>query len=304
MKGRLFLGGAIFALGLSAYFAAEEAQKPAGIVPPPPQLNLLQFLPAAPDLRGWQPKGPPQHYKGEDLFLYIDGGAEIYREYGFKQVIVQDYRDANDRSITLEIFEMANAESAYGMFSFKSGAKGISYSIGHDARLEDYYLNFWKGPLLITLIGFDASAECREGILRLARAAEARIPLTGTRPSLISVLPKEWADSARIIYLKGVLGLNNIHSFFPYDLFRFKEGLAAERNSSTLFIFRYANTEEAAARFSEVKKAFAKSPSYKDLKSLKADDFKSTDAKGNILRVELQGDSIRITLAKSAVLKK
>ena len=299
-----YLNVALLIAGLFFFLSPLQSQKTAGIVQEPSFLDLARFLPAAPDLRGWQPKGPPQHYKGEDLFLYIDGGAEIYREYGFKQVIVQDYRDTKNRSITLEIFEMANAESAYGMFSFKSGAKGISYSIGHDARLEDYYLSFWKGPLLITLIGFDASAECREGILRLARAADARIPLTGTRPSLISVLPKEWAESSRIIYLKGILGLNNIHAFFPYDLFRFKEGLASERNSSTLFIFRYANTEEAAARFSEVKKAFTKSPSYKNLKSLKANDFESTDAKGNILRVELQGDRIRITLTKSTVLKK
>jgi len=299
-----YLNVALLIAGLFFFLSPLQSQKTAGIVQEPSFLDLARFLPAAPDLRGWQPKGPPQHYKGEDLFLYIDGGAEIYREYGFKQVIVQDYQDTKNRSITLEIFEMANAESAYGMFSFKSDAKGISYSIGHDARLEDYYLNFWKGPLLITLIGFDASAECREGILRLARAAEARIPLTGTRPSLISVLPKEWAESSRIIYLKGILGLNNIHSFFPYDLFRFKEGLAAERNSSTLFIFRYANIEEAAARFSEVKKAFAKSPSHKNLKSLKANDFESTDAKRNILRVELQGDSIRITLTKSAAIKK
>ncbi|MCK7579399.1 MAG: hypothetical protein MZV65_29205 [Chromatiales bacterium] len=50
---------------------------------------------------GWRPDGDIQRYAGEDLFVYIDGGAEIYHEYGFRRVVARDYRNAAGKSVTL-----------------------------------------------------------------------------------------------------------------------------------------------------------------------------------------------------------
>ena len=52
------------------------------------------YLPADNAAAGWAKDGAPQEFEGEDLYTYIDGGAEIYQEYGFRRVIVQDYEDA------------------------------------------------------------------------------------------------------------------------------------------------------------------------------------------------------------------
>jgi hypothetical protein len=267
-------------------------------IPFPQESGPVRYLPSASDVQEWSPSGRAQHYKGEDLFLYINGGAEIYQEYGFKEAVVLDYKDRKGRSITLEIFEMMNSESAFGIFTFKSSGKGEPVPVGQDGRLEDYYMNFWKGSLLVTLTGFDDSAECRDGILRLAKAVDAKIRVRGAKPSLAGDLPKEWADSTRIVYLKGPIGLNNIHSFFPYDVFRFKEALAAQKDLSTFFLFLYAANEDARARFEEAKKAFIESPSYKDSKSIGPASFETTDIKGNILRIQLQGDRINLILTK------
>jgi len=262
----------------------------------PAALDLNAFLPAAADLREWAPKDPPQEFKGDDLFLYIDGGAELYREYGFRQVIAQDYRNGKGKIISLEIFEMASAEAAYGMFSFKSSGRGKPAAVGQDGRLEDYFLNFWKGPCLVTLTGYDAGPECVRGILEIARAVDARIRLQGSRPSLLYVLPKEWMKASRLVYLRGVLGLNNIHPFFPNDVFRFKEGLAAEQDKFKIFIFRYAGPAEARQRFQEIKKAFSQSPAYKDLKNLNESNFETVDAKGDKLYIQNYNSHISIIL--------
>jgi len=262
----------------------------------PAALDLRAFLPAAADLREWTRKDPPQQFKGEDLFLYIDGGAELYREYGFRQVIAQDYRNKKGKIISLEIFEMASAEAAYGMFTFKSSGKGKPTAVGQDGRLEDYFLNFWKGPCLVTLTGYDAGPECIRGILEIARAVDAKIRLQGNRPSLLNVLPKEWMKASRLVYFRGVLGLNNIYPFFPNDVFRFKEGLAAEQDKFKIFIFRYASPAEARQRFQDVHKAFSQSPAYKDLRSLNESNFEIVDAKGNKLYAQNYNSHISIIL--------
>ncbi|MCK7482485.1 MAG: hypothetical protein M0C28_39200 [Candidatus Moduliflexus flocculans] len=55
---------------------------------------LRAYLPSDGAAPGWTQDGEPQEFEGEDLYTYIDGGAEIYQEYGFRRVVVQDYRNA------------------------------------------------------------------------------------------------------------------------------------------------------------------------------------------------------------------
>ena len=85
-------------------------------------------------VEGWMAEGLPLEYKGEDLFLYINGGAEIYHEYGFNNVIVQDYKDRDNRLISLEMYGMNSPESAYGMYTFKRSQEGKKLELGDGGR--------------------------------------------------------------------------------------------------------------------------------------------------------------------------
>ncbi len=82
-------------------------------------LDISLYLPASGEVDEWKKERALLSYSGEDLFTYINGGAEIYHEYGFKQVVVQDYKNANERSLSVEIFKMENPAAAYGIYSFK-----------------------------------------------------------------------------------------------------------------------------------------------------------------------------------------
>ena len=248
---------------------------------PPALLDLVKLLPGAGDLRGWAPKGKPQVYKGEDLFLYIDGGAEIFHEYGFRQVITQDYTNPSGKAVSLDIYEMATPEGAFGMYTFKTGAGGKAVPIGRDGLLEDYYLNFWKGRYLATVVGLDASAESLGGIERIGKAAESKIGLDGERPGLLAVLPKSWGAAGRTIYLKGILAVRNIYSFFARDAFLFREGVASDQGPLKVFVFRYGSKDECAGRFAAVRDAFRTSSAYRDFRDLPGGIFEIADAKDN-----------------------
>src|SRR4030066_305738 len=60
--------------------------------------------------------------RGGNLFDYIDGGAEIFLEFGFDRLLVQDYRK-EDSEIGLELFQMESPESALGIYLMKCGAE-------------------------------------------------------------------------------------------------------------------------------------------------------------------------------------
>jgi hypothetical protein len=271
------------------------------IKPSPPLQNLQAFLPHKNELKNWKGEKAPQLYKGEDLFLYIDGGAEIYHEYGFKQVLVQDFKSADGKSLTLEIFELANSECAFGIFTFKSSGKGRTIAVGQDGQLEDYYLNFWKGNILVTLTGFDGSPQVIQGLLLIANSVDAKIKTRGTRPSLIEILPKERASSSRLKYVKGHLGLYNNHSFFSRDVFRFKEGvIGAEEEKSRIFVFRYSSREECRRRFQDVRAAFKASADYKNFRNIEPNFFTTNDSQGRTIYSRAFEDCLALILTNES----
>jgi hypothetical protein len=247
MNGRSRSAGpAAVVLVLALNAGLSLAARPAG--------PLRSFLPSGNDVPGCAMDGQPQEYEGEDLFTYIDGGAEIYQEYGFRRVIVQDYESAAGKSISLEIFEMETSEAAYGMFSFKRSGSGKAMALGDEAELESYYLNLWKGRYLVTLTGFDDSRGTVYGILALGAVVGAKLPDGGSRPGIVSGLPAAGLVPGSVKYLKGLLGLNNLYPFFTARGLSFTEAARGLfEDGTTLILLDYGTDEGREAAWAELR---------------------------------------------------
>ena len=227
--------------------------------------GFLAYLPQGGEVDRWSPAEQPQHAVGEDLFLLINGGAEIYHEYGFEQAAVLSYSDEDGRSLNLEIYEMRDPGGAYGIFTFKRGNGCQSIDIGDGSCLQDYYLNFWKGNFLITVVGFDTEPETREGLLSLARSVAQKIAVSGDRPSILAWLPREDLDETSIGYLRGNLALFRAYEFGTGNVFGLTEGVTAKIGRQTVFAFRYSNEDEAARWFDNALGQLSQSEKFRDV---------------------------------------
>jgi len=67
---------------------------------------------------GWKINESAIVYKGDDLYFLIDGGADLFLEFGFKEVAAVDYSKENSK-LHVEIYEMESAERAWGIFSIR-----------------------------------------------------------------------------------------------------------------------------------------------------------------------------------------
>ena len=105
----------------------------------------------------------------------MNGGAGKYLSHGFKQLIAQNYRNKNEKIITLELFEMESPSGAQEIYDAKSGGSGRKVVIGDAALLKKYYLNFRKKHFLVTLTGADSDKETVDGLLTIARGVDQRI---------------------------------------------------------------------------------------------------------------------------------
>lgn len=210
------------------------------------QGTLAGALPRDGEAAGWAKHKSMQRYEGEALYEYIDGGAEIYHEYGFEQVVVQDYVSEEGKSVSVEIFLMTSPAGAYGMYTFKTDSKGKWIRIGTDAQLADYYLNFWKGRYLITLTGFEDTEETRQGLLDIASKVDSNIREEGEKPEIVSLLPEEDLAAQSQKYFTGILGLRNSHPFFDLHVARFEQGIKGDYSGGfSFFLFRFRGENES-----------------------------------------------------------
>ncbi|MCX6567845.1 MAG: hypothetical protein NT147_02185 [Candidatus Aminicenantes bacterium] len=246
---------------------------------------LRVYLPDGNAVPGWAKDGEPQEYEGEELYTYIDGGAEIYQEYGFRRVIIQDYKNARGKSISLEIFEMETPAAAFGMFSFKRSGSGRTVALGAGGELEAYYLNFWKGSFLVTLTGFDEASETVDGLTAVAGIVDAKIREAGEAPALVGALPEKGLRAGSVKYLKGLLGLNNIYPFYTARGLNFSEAVKGDYgDGSTLIVLWYGSGDEFVPSFLDLCKYLDKSERFKRVGA----DMLFQDGKGRFVSFAAQ----------------
>lgn len=254
--------------------------------------SALAYLPDESSLDGWGTLGDPQTAEGDDLFLLINGGAEIYNEYGFSRAVIHSYTKG-DISVNLEVYEMEDAASAYGAYSFKTGRGGETIDIGSEASFEEYYLNFWKGNVVVTLIGFDSDSETRDAILALAGMVEAKIPHTSARPAIMDFLPSMSSSGERVhpTYLEGNLGLLNRYRFNNGDVFGFSSAAVGDYGDYLVFLFPYASEGEAGDRFQRAVLSLESSQRYTSPSETHG-TFSANDSDNRHLLMKLVGQHI------------
>ncbi|MCP5105069.1 MAG: hypothetical protein GY950_16900 [bacterium] len=252
------------------------------------------YLPQPGDLKGWEASGKPEVVKGDDLFLMINGGAEVYHEYGFKQAAAQGFKNKNGKAFNLEIYEMKDAAAAYGIYTFKTGDSGKTLTVGDEGLLEEYYLNLWKGNFLVTVIGFDSEKETLGGIMAAAKVVAAKIKTGARKPGLSAMLP---GKASGIKYLKGNLALYNQYEFDSRDIFGLKQGLMADYGDFRLFIFKYENEADCKKRFENAAGLLKENSRFTDL-VVEGNGLSMTDDKGSPFYIVNDGQYIFIIQGK------
>ncbi|UCD55955.1 MAG: hypothetical protein JSV16_08835, partial [Candidatus Hydrogenedentota bacterium] len=140
-----------------------------------------RLLPAAPER--WRQTGKTLIFSGVALSDYINGGAEAYFAYGFREVAVREFLDPADVRLTVEIYEMDRPENAYGVFSADSA--GERWPVGADASYGDGLLRFWKGPYFARVMAFPPDSSIETAIREIGSKISDAIVARSERPEIL-----------------------------------------------------------------------------------------------------------------------
>jgi hypothetical protein len=201
-------------------------------------------------VQGWSRSDSGRIYKGNELFVFIDGGADLFFEYGFRQVLAMDFQNRAGQLINLELYEMNDPGAAFGIYSVRSGEEGRRFDIGGGGRIYSYYAMFWTGRYYVSVAASDSTGECRTGIEAIARMTNQSLFTLEEKPAVVKLLPSE--NLLKQTYIRGYLAFSSLDVIDVEEVMPAIEGVAGTYPDHMLTLLRYDSVHEAQHRLDEI----------------------------------------------------
>jgi len=182
---------------------------------------------------GWEPSGAKRSYGPDNLFDYRDGAAEGYLIFSFARMQGIDCK-SNGATLSIDVSDMTDADSAYGMFTANRDPHQPVAKIGMGGQLLPQSLLFAKGKYFVEIVenegGIDLTAALQSFADKMLPLLEGR----DTPPEALQWFPPENLVSARLVP-ESVLGLKIL-----------KRGYVAKYTHGQAFIVMEDSPEAAA----------------------------------------------------------
>jgi hypothetical protein len=165
---------------------------------------------------GWARSGALRTFTGQDLFNQIDGGAELFLEFGFVKLRLQAYtRDKSE--LTLNAYEMESAASALGIYLMKMGRETPFPEVAARNSSEEAQLTILKGRTFVQVDNLGDEPAAKADAVALANAFLAGVseePIV----SPLAELPTEGRVPASERLIRGPYGLQPYFTFGEGDI--------------------------------------------------------------------------------------
>jgi hypothetical protein len=198
---------------------------------------------------GWTQSGAARTYDADNLFEYMDGNAEGYVIYGFQKM--QGVTCQKDGvTFVVDISEMADADSSYGMFTANRDLRQPSYSVGAGGQIIPRRLIFVKGKYYLE-IAANPEGDYTAALKDWAAAMEKTVEGNSTAPAALSWFSPEKQQSVRLIP-ESVLGLRIL-----------KRGYMAQYDYGKAFVVLEDTPASAGAVMQKLRERFAENTAAK-----------------------------------------
>jgi hypothetical protein len=165
---------------------------------------------------GWMKDGKALKFIQQDLYNYIDGGSELFLEFGFNVFYVQRYHKGEDE-LAVEAYQMESPEAALGIYVMKCGKETPIAEISSRNTGDRYQIMILKGNYFIIVNNYSAKESLLPVMVKLANKTMDKI--TEKKPAdLFSILPEEGLIKGSERLIRGPYALQSIYTFGQGDI--------------------------------------------------------------------------------------
>lgn len=129
-------------------------------------------------------------FKGEALWEYINGGADVYHTYNFIEVATADYKQDNSEFVA-DVYRFQSPEGAYGMYTRLRPPDVEIVDLATEGFVSPGSLIFTRGESIVRLTGYDRSDESALLMNELAVAINRHLTGVSDPPPEFGLLPAE-----------------------------------------------------------------------------------------------------------------
>lgn len=179
-----------------------------------------------PDIKGFSKTGEIETYQPGNLYEIINGAADMYLNYEFRELAVLTYKKPSEQSLTIEIYRHENPDYAFGIYSQeRSGRIGNFIKIGTEGYYETGVLNFYKDCFYVKMSGFNLENE--ESLLtEIALQIAVLLPGESKFPDTFRIFPEINRQVNRDKFIpKDFLGYPFFKMAYTADYYAPNEGL-------------------------------------------------------------------------------
>lgn len=155
----------------------------------------------------WKASGEDAVYDRKTLYDYMDGGAEVYLAFDFREVFVRKYADSAGNEIVLDIYDMGSPAEAFGMFS--CDRQDPEAGIGQGSEYGPGLLRFWRGRYFVSITVSGNEDKAEMAVLDLGKAVAPLLGPDGAPPGMIKLLPAAGLKPGKTAYFHNHVHLSN-----------------------------------------------------------------------------------------------
>jgi hypothetical protein len=220
------------------------------VVPAAVKERLARLLPEPSEVGA--ARSGEQKFFSSDLYEYIDGGADVYLDYGLVAMVHQEYK-ASSTDITLDIYNMGAQSNAFGIYAAESSPDYHFLPIGTEGYGTNEILNFFQDEFYVKLSAFSDKEKTGPVLDRFARAVSRSIGPSQAMPEFLSLFPPQNLVSHSCKFVKkSPLG----HDFLAPAIMA---TYAFDEKQTTLVISEAPDAKGAVQRVDQLRSYFGRS---------------------------------------------
>lgn len=242
---------------------------------------------------GWEASYEVMSYEGDDLFFLINGGADLYMEYGFVDVAAVELSHPEKGNLYIELYRMDSDSAAFGIFSLRRGDISIEIYPAPWAAYGDDVLHVWNGNFYMMVSGGQMKTATLETFTKLVAYLSEKVPAENELPGVARKLSRP--KGGHYAYLMGPLALNNIYSFGPENVFQIREAIVLFGENQKELIFYYESEALTEEVFAGVLSYMENARRFSDFQG-DMNSFLALDRRGNRLSGKFDERMIHVTV--------
>ncbi len=166
---------------------------------------------------GWVHTDSQRVFSPLNLYRQINGAAELFLEFGFRELTVQTYQEQRrQQEMQVEVYQMKSPASAMGIFLMRAGHETEHSDIPARNSGNHFQLMITKGNYFISILNVSGDSTLLPVMTNLAKNILRRIEPADT--DLLTLLPQRNLIPHSQKIVRGIYSLRSIYTFGPGDI--------------------------------------------------------------------------------------